>query len=375
MPLHLLEKEATLSIIIDAHEDIAWGTLCFGRNYLNSAYAIRRAEEHGPVDAVTGVAMLGLREWLRGGVAVIGATLFTPPERRRTSSIEPHYSDSDEAHALASRQIEIYERMAEQSGQIKLIRTRADLEAVLKTWAGFDPSLPEDPQRDERLIGLVYLIEGGDSIREPAEVEWWYERGVRLIGPAWSGTQYCGGTGEPGPLTSAGVELLRHMRPFNLVLDLSHMDEWAFFQALDQYDGPIIASHSNPRMLTNNTNRHLSDEMIKALIQHDGVIGTLIFNKFLLKGWETGDAKDAATVETVVTVIDHVCQIAGDARHAAIGTDFDGGYGMKSTPAGFDTVADLQIIAPELERRGYSIADVELIMNGNWLRVLRGALG
>jgi membrane dipeptidase len=374
MPLHLPEREEDLSIIIDAHEDIAWGTLCFGRDYLNSAYDIRRYEANGPVEAVTGVAMLGLPEWLRGGIAVIGATLFTLPERKRTGSLEQHYTDSDEAHALALRQIEIYERMAEQSAQIKLIRTRADLEAVLKTWEGFDPTLDEDPQRDERQIGLVYLIEGGDSIREPAEVEWWYERGVRMIGPAWSGTQYCGGTGEPGPLTPAGVDLLKHMRPFNVVLDLSHMDERAYFQALDQYDGPIIASHSNPRVLTNNTNRHLSDEMIRALIQHDGVIGTLVFNKFLLRGWETGDAKDAATVETVVTAIDYVCQIAGDARHAAIGTDFDGGYGMKSTPAGFDTVADLQIIAPALERRGYSAADVELIMNGNWVRVLKEAL-
>jgi membrane dipeptidase len=374
MPFHLSAREEDLSIIIDAHEDIAWGTLCFERDYLNSAYDIRRYEENSPAEAVNGVAMLGLPEWLRGGIAVIGATLFTPPERRRISLIEQHYSDSDEAHALALRQIEIYERMAQQSGQIKLIRNRVDLESVLKSWDGFDPTLPEDPQRDERQIGLVYLIEGGDSIREPAEVEWWYERGVRLIGPAWVGTQYCGGTDEPGPLTLAGVDLLKHMRPFNLVLDLSHMDEQSFFQSLDQYDGPIIASHSNPRVLTNNTNRHLSDEMIKALIQHDGVIGTLIFNKFLMKGWETGEAKHAATVETVVTAIDHVCQIAGDARHAAIGTDFDGGFGMKSTPAGFDTVADLQIIAPELERRGYSAVDVELIMSGNWMRVLKGAL-
>ena len=82
MPLHLLEREEDLSIIIDAHEDIAWGTLCFGRDYLNSAYDIRRYEENGPVEAINGVAMLGLPEWLRGGIAVIGATLFTPPERR-----------------------------------------------------------------------------------------------------------------------------------------------------------------------------------------------------------------------------------------------------------------------------------------------------
>jgi len=165
------------------------------------------------------------------------------------------------------------------------------------------------------------------------------------------------------------------MRPFNLVLDLSHMDDVAFLQALERYDGPVIASHSNPRALTNNSNRHLTDEMIKALIQHEGVIGTLIFNKFLLKGWEHGQPRDAAMVETVATAIDHVCQIAGDARHAALGTDFDGGFGMKSTPAGFDTVADLQIVAPELEKRGYSAADVELIMSGNWVRVLRSALG
>jgi membrane dipeptidase len=366
--------EAHLPIIVDAHEDIAWNTLCFGRDYLRSAYDIRRAEANSPVEAVNGVAMLGLPEWLRGGVAVIGATLFTPPERRRTSLIEQHYNDSNEAHALALRQMEIYERMVEESEQIKLIRTRADLESVLATWTDFDPAETDDPKRDQRQVGLVYLIEGGDSIREPAEVEWWYERGVRLIGPAWVGSRYCGGTDEPGPLTEEGVELLKHMCPFNLVLDLSHMDDRAFMQALDQYDGPVIASHSNPRVLTNNTNRHLSDEMIKALIQHDGVIGTLIFNKFLLNGWEHDHPREAATVETVASAIDYVCQIAGDARHAAIGTDFDGGFGMKSTPAGFDTVADLQIIAPALERRGYSAADVELIMNGNWVRVLKGVL-
>jgi membrane dipeptidase len=375
MPLHFAGREVGLSIIVDAHEDIAWNTLCFGRNYLKSVHEIRRQEAGGPVETVTGVATLGLPEWMKGGVAVIAATLFTLPERRRTSTLEPHYKDSNEAHVLALRQIEVYERMAQQSRQIKLIRTGADLEAVLAMWEGFDPSLPEDPKRDQRQIGLVYLIEGGDSIREPAEVEWWHERGVRLIGPAWSGTRYCGGTDEPGPLTAAGVELLKHMRPFNLVLDLSHMDDRAFLQALDQYDGPVIASHSNPRALTDNTNRHLSDEMINALVQHEGVIGTLIFNKFLLKSWEHGHPRDAATVETVATAIDYVCQIAGDARHAAIGTDFDGGFGRDSIPAGFDTVADLQLIGPALEKRGYSAADVELIMNGNWMRVLRRALG
>ena len=69
-------------------------------------------------------------------------------------------------------------------------------------------------------------------------------------------------------------------------------------------------------------------------MQHDGVIGTLIFNKFLLRDWEHGYPQDAATVDTVVRAIDTVCQLAGDARHAAIGTDFDGGFGMQLNPGG-----------------------------------------
>ena len=79
-------------------------------------------------------------------------------------------------------------------------------------------------------------------------------------------------------------------------------------------------------------------------------------------------------METVVTAIDYVCQLAGDARHAAIGTDFDGGFGMKSAPLGFDTVADLQLIGPALSKRGYAAEDIESILNGNWLRMLKGAL-
>lgn len=363
-----------MSIIVDAHEDIAWNVLCFKRNYLNGAYAIRASEAGGSAEAVTGVAMLGLPEWLRGGVAIVCGTLFTPPERKRTNPIESYYRNLEEAHSIALRQVEIYERLARESSQIKLIRTRADLEAVLRTWENFDPALPDDPKKRERLIGIVYLIENGDAIRTPDEVDFWYGQGVRLIGPAWASSRYCGGTDEPGPLTDDGVELLMHMSRLNVVLDLSHMDDRAFFQALDQYAGPIIASHSNPRLLTNNINRHLSNDMIKALLQRDGVMGALIFNKYLLTGWDDGHPKEAATVENVVRVIDYVCQMAGDARHAAIGSDFDGGFGMRSAPAGFDTVADLQIIGPALEKRGYAREDIELILNGNWLRMLRRAL-
>ena len=85
-------------------------------------------------------------------------------------------------------------------------------------------------------------MEGAEGIQEPAEVESWYEWGVRLIGPAWAGNRYCGGTGEPGPLTRAGYELLERMSEFNFILDISHMDHQSARQALDFYQGQVIAS-------------------------------------------------------------------------------------------------------------------------------------
>ena len=365
-----------MSLIVDAHEDIASNMLAYGRDYAKSAQAIRSQEAGGPIEQATGVAMLGLPNWLEGGIAVIFGTLFTAPERWRADPFGKNYSTPNEAHRLAQQQIDIYQRLADEQPQFKLILTRSDLGAVLKTWDGYSPPASPDEIKgtDPRQIGIVMLMENADPIRTPEEVELWYERGLRLIGPAWAATRYCGGTNEPGPLTDDGVRLLKAMNNLNLILDTSHMDERAFFQALDRYDGPVIASHANPRALTDDINRHLSDDMLKALIAKDGVIGTVIYNRFLLRGWAKGDPKDAANVGHVVRAIDYVCQKAGDARHAAIGSDFDGGFGLQSTPAGFDTVADLKIIGPALKERGYSAADIDLILNGNWLRVLRSAL-
>lgn len=355
-----------MSIIVDAHEDIASTMLFCGRDYLRSAHDIRRDEAGGPAEEMNGVAMLGLPDWLAGGVGVIFGTLWALPERKQTHPLELTYTHESEAHLQARRQIEIYEALADRSPHIRLIKTQQDLDGVLASWnAG---------QSDRRQVGIVYLMEGADAIQTPDELGWWYERGLRLVGPAWAATRYCGGTSEPGPFTAEGLRLLDAMAGLNMILDTSHLAEEAFFQAVQRYPGTLIASHANPRALSEDSDRHLSDAMIKALIERDGVIGTVLFNKFLLRGWDKGSPKDAATMDTVVRAIDYVCQLAGDARHAGIGTDFDGGFGMRSAPKEFDTVADLQLIGPALLKRGYAPGDVDLILGGNWLRVLRAAL-
>jgi membrane dipeptidase len=196
-----------------------------------------------------------------------------------------------------------------------------------------------------------------------------------MIGLAWAGTRYCGGTDEPGPLTDEGRELISAMADFNFILDLSHMDEASAYESLDRYEGPVMASHANCAALMrgSDTNRHLPDDVIRGLIERDGVIGSIPFNAFLKPGWKraSGSRRDEVPLDALIAHIDHVCQLAGNSLHAGIGSDFDGGFGLQSIPPELDSIADLPLIAAKLIERGYSESDAENILGGNWLRFLR----
>jgi membrane dipeptidase len=362
-------NESTGPLIVDAHEDIAWNALTFGRNYALGAQALRRAEAHSDAPQRNGRTLLGLPEWLAGRIAVVFGTLYISPERRRMGVWDlQSYRDAEEAHHRASGQLDYYRRFTDDNEQLELVTTRAGLESVLASWAGADPAA--------RRVGLVPLMEGADPIREPREVEQWYERGVRIVGLAWSGTRYSGGTHEPGPLTALGRELLPRMAEVGMILDTSHLAEEAFFEALERYPGAVIASHSNPRVLApeRRADRHLSDEMIARLAERGGVMGVAPINSWLSRRYERGDPKESVTLEQVVAAIDHVCQVVGDAEHAGLGSDFDGGFGLDAVPAEIDTVADLAKIGPALAARGYGEAQVAAILGGNFLRVLRANL-
>jgi membrane dipeptidase len=221
-------------------------------------------------------------------------------------------------------------------------------------------------------VGLVLLMEGADALRDPSELETWQRAGLRLLGPSWRATRYAGGTGEPGGLTDLGRELLREIDRLGMVLDMSHIAEESFWQALDIFSGLVIASHANCRVYVP-TDRQLTDEMIRAIAACDGVIGTVLFDGFVVDGWQRG-SDVPVTLDDVVRHIDHVCQLTGSARHSAVGSDFDGGFGVESTPVEFDTVADLEKLAGALERRGYSQEDVAGVLGENWLRLLQRTL-
>jgi membrane dipeptidase len=226
-------------------------------------------------------------------------------------------------------------------------------------------------------VGLLPLMEGADCILDFGELEEWWELGLRFIGPAWAGTRFCGGTKEPGSLTKDGRMLLDTMADLGFTLDLSHMDEPAVLAALDSYPGQLVATHANclALMPEYEFNRLLSDRVIHSILERDGMIGVVPFNTFLKDGWLIGKSdREEVSLDRLVDHIDHICQIAGDALHVGIGTDFDGGFGWGSTPYEIDTIADLQKLVPLLLARGYSQEDAADILGGNWINQLHRSL-
>jgi membrane dipeptidase len=355
-------------IIVDAHEDIAYNALCYGRDYRRSALETRKLETDPALIARRGTATIGLPDALLGRVALVFSTIFVAPDDGEANKAWSNftYKTPEQAYKLGIDQLDYYNRIADESDKIRQVKTNADLDAVLETWA--DGKTTADHKQ-----GLVLLMENADPILEPRQFEEWFERGVRIVGPAWAGTRYAGGTGQPGPLTKLGYELLNVMADFKAILDLSHLAEEACLQALDHYDGTVIASHSNPRSFRN-TDRHLTDTMIRKLAERDGVMGVVLYNRFLSDDWTSSDPKSKIPLTRVLDAVDYVCQLTGSAAHVGIGTDFDGGFGQESIPEDLDTVTDLLKIGDALTARGYALSDVEAIMGGNMIRKLRQAL-
>jgi membrane dipeptidase len=366
-------------LIVDAHEDLAWNILTFGRDYTQSAAQIRRAEAGSLAQRENDDTVLGWPEYQRGQVAIVCATLFAVPLRRKAGEWDfVAYADMNQAHKLYQDNLDVYERLVdEHPDKFRLVLKKKDLQEVLADW-GKPLAAIEIGSQDQtgHPVGLVISMEGAEGVRAPAELEEWWARGVRFIGPAWAGTRFCGGTNDPGPMTPEGFALLEVMADLGFGLDLSHMDEKAVMQALDVYPGTILASHSNALALLKGTqsNRFLTDPMIRGLLERDGLIGIVPCNMFLKAGWQRGDRRAEVDLKPFLAQIDYICQMAGNAQHVGIGTDFDGGFGLQSIPVGLESIADLQKLAPLLSEKGYSDKDIAGILGENWLTRLRQVL-
>ncbi len=359
-------------LIIDGHEDIAYNALAWGRDIRLSAYTIREREAQHAVGNEGmlwanpgGIAMSGLPELRRGGVGIVFGVIFTYPLRNAGERLPQAYHTAEEAYRAGQEQLAYYRMLAQEPG-VSLVLNQNDLKNVLSAW---EQSTEDDKDRP---FGIVPLMEGADPIRTPDEVAEWFADGVRIVGLAWQATRYSGGTHTPGPLTPDGKALLTEMERVGMILDTAHLAEESFWQALDHYHGPVIASHANCRVFTP-SDRNLSDEMIRALAERDGVIGVIPGNAFLDGKWSRAN-RFPIGLDQVVRHIDHICQLTGNALHVGIGSDIDGGFGRDETPTELDTAADLPRLADALRNAGYKEKDVAQIMSDNWRRFLQRAL-
>jgi membrane dipeptidase len=276
-----------------------------------------------------------------------------------------------------------YYRALERQGHVRIITGAAQLDAHMDEWTTWDARAGDDgraaggPRGDGDIsgappLGFVISMEGADPILEPGSLEEWWRAGLRLIGLTHYGPgRYAGGTGTEVGLTDLGIALLSEMMRLGVILDLSHCSDQAFWEAIERFDGPVIASHNNCRALVPHQ-RQLTDEQIKAIAARGGVIGAAMDNWMIAPGWRHGDSNESVRLEHAVRHIDYMCQLLGDARHVGIGSDLDGGFGREGSPYDLDTIADLQHVASLLAGRGYAGEDISAIMHGNWWSRLRG---
>lgn len=349
-------------IMVDGHLDLGWNIVNYGRDYTRSAYAIREDGNSGHA----GRAMIGLPELLAGRVALLIGTIYVIPASHASSTAQiARYSTPDEARYWGWTMLEAIEALAASSEVFTLVGSGSDLDGVLASWA---PEQPAEEPAEEPQIGIILSMEGADPVTHPDELLAWYERGLRGIGLSWGRTQYAGSSSDAGDLTELGVALLNEMKRLGIVLDVAHLSESAFWQAVNVWDDPLVYSHGNSRYYLA-SERGLSDAQISVIAERDGLIGIGCYDGFYQ---QHVPVPGSPTIDDVVSAIDYICQLTGDCDHVAIGSDADGGFGADDSP--LDTVADLRNIPLLLAARGYLPEHIDQITHGNWLRIFRRTL-
>lgn len=359
-------------LVFDSHLDLAWNTASFDRDLTLTLDQMCDAERFMTDRRFRGHATVTFPEMRKTGIAVCIATLLSRsgPEHTRQSMYQRgdlDYATRLGCHAAALGQLACY-RYWETIGEIRLLMTQEDLQEHDQLW--------KNRQGNEKLpIGVILSMEGADPVMHPNTLQFWWDLGLRAIEPAHYGrSHYASGTATTGPLTPAGRELIQEMSRVGIALDVTHLCDESMAEALDQYRGPVWASHHNCRQLVPG-DRQLTDDQIRQLIERDAVIGVALDAWMLSPKWVKGESDpEIVSMQDVADHIDHVCQLAGSARHSGIGSDLDGGYGTEQTPGDLKSIFDLLKLDSILSARGYSQADIDAIFYDNWMRKMLAAL-
>jgi len=347
--------------IFDAHLDLSMNAMEWNRDLRWPVHEIR-ASEKGMTDVPDrGNNTVSFPAMRAGNIGLCVATQIARYVKR--GSTLPGWHSPEQAWAQTQAQLEWYRTM-EAAGELVQISDLKGLNEHLDSWKTGTQNQP---------IGYILSLEGADSIIDLRYLERAYENGLRAIGPAHYGPgTYAYGTDSDGPLGQKGRELIKKIEELGLILDVTHLSDTCFWEALDMYSGPLWASHNNCRALVNH-NRQFSDEQLQEIAKRGGVIGVALDAWMLVPHWQRGISTPESMnvgLQQMVDHIDHICQLTGNCHHVGIGTDLDGAFGKEQCPKDLDTIADLQKLPKMLQERGYSKSQVAQILSKNFIAFL-----
>lgn len=349
-------------LIVDAHLDLSMNAIDWNRDLTMSVNDVRKREKGKTDKPDRGNNTVTFPELRNGNIGLVVGTMIA----RYVDSTNPlpGWHSPAQAWAQTQGQLAWYHAM-EKAGEIKIIQTKQQLSDHLEYW--------NNSKSPTKSIGLVLSLEGADSIITIEYLQLAYKNGLRALGPAHYGPgRYANGTDATGRLNADGILLLKEMNTLNMILDATHLCDDAFWDAMDIYTGPVWASHNNCRSIVNH-NRQFDDNQLKTLIQREGVIGAALDAWMIVPDWKRGISKPIEMGCNLNKVIDHmihICDLAGNSNHIAIGSDLDGAFGTEQSPYDINTIADLQSFPTLLSNRGFSDGDIKRIMHQNWLDFL-----
>ncbi len=351
-----------MDLIMDGHLDLAMNAMEWNRDLRLPVDEIR-ARETGLFDKPDRMkGTVSFPAMRQGKVALCVATQIA--RYVKPGSKLPGWHSPEQAWAMTQAQLAWYNTM-EEAGEMVRICNLGGLEKHLGRWT--QPG-------DNKPIGYILSLEGADSLYTLSHLEKAREYGLRAIGPAHYGPgTYAQGTEATGGLPAKGREFLKEMERLGFILDATHLNDECFREGMDLFHGPVWASHNNCRVF-NPHHRQFSDDQIRTLIERNSVIGIALDAWMMVPGWVRGKSTPESmgvTLELAANNIDHICQIAGNARHVGIGSDLDGAFGTEQCPSDVNTIADLQKLPAILRARGYDDTDISQVLSGNWIRFLR----
>ncbi len=353
----------SVPLIFDGHLDLAMNAMEWNRDLRHSALEIRISEKGMNDKPDRGRGTVALPEMRKGNIGICMATLIA--RYVKPGNPIPGWNSPEQAWAQTQGQLSWYKTM-EAGGELVQIKNKEGLKKHVDKWinSGENNNLP---------VGYILSLEGADSIVDLSYLEKNFDAGLRAVGPAHYGPgTYAHGTDSIGGLGQKGKELLAEMERLGIILDATHLCDVSFWEALDNFDGPVWASHNNSRALVPH-NRQFSDDQVMALVERKAVIGVAMDAWMLAPDWIRGNdtpLKRNVTLSSVIDHIDYYCQLIGNSDHVAIGTDLDGAFGKEQCPSDLETISDLQKIPGLLKTRGYSESDIKNIMYNNWVKFL-----